>query len=121
MAQEMGESRDAWGMGVLKLVENFANNMKHEDKPYYIVYAAKQDRYDPQVFRQTIKAYYHKPAPLLGILVWYVDNAQGRLDFMPELSAPPDVPLDSRLLSLDSKDQFSSVMSQGKKLHAIVS
>lgn len=121
MAQEIGESRDQWSWGVLKLVEDFANNMKNEERPFYIVYAAKQDRYQSHVFRQTIKAYYKRPAPMLGILVWYVDNTQGRLDFVPELSAPPDVPLDPRLLSTDSRDSFASVAQKGKELKAIVS
>ena len=32
MAQEIGESREKWGMDVMKMAENFANNMKKEVK-----------------------------------------------------------------------------------------
>jgi hypothetical protein len=126
MVQEIGESRDAWGSKVWQMAEDFANNMKKEVKPFYIVYAAKYDPYRSEVtgkgvYNQTMKAYYQRPAPMLGILTWYVDNAQGIFQFIPELSAPPDVPLDPRLLSTDSDDSSARVAQQGQKLHAIVS
>lgn len=124
MAQELGESRDAWGRDVWLKAEQFANNMKKEVKPFYIVYAAKQDRiasekYGTGVYRQTMKAYYSRPEPILGILVWYVDNAQGIFQFVPELSAPPDVPLDPSLLSDKASDASDRVAAQGEKLKVI--
>lgn len=126
MAQEIGESREAWGRDIWKMAEDFASKMKKEVKPFYIVYCAK---YDPNqsevlgrgVYKQTMKAYYHRPPAMLGILVWYVDNAQGIFQFMNELSAPPDVPLDPLLLSDRPEDMSSRVAEQGQKLHAIVS
>jgi hypothetical protein len=121
MVQEIGESREKWGWDVWKMAEEFANNMKTEVKPFYIVYAAKQDKSNPSVFRQTIKAYYKRPQAMLGILVWYVDNAQGIFQFIPELSAPPDVPLDPNLLSDKASDASPRVMEQGEKLKAIIS
>lgn len=121
MVTEIGEAREQWGRNIWNLAEDFANNMKNEKKPFYIVYCAKQDKYDERIFRQTIKAYYHRPAAMLGILVWYVDNNQGIFQFIPELSAPPDIPIDPNLLSKDSKDQFASVAQQGQKLHAVLS
>lgn len=121
MAQTIGESREAWAIDVWHMVEDFANNMKSEVKPFYIVYAAKQDRHNPQVYRQTIKAYYNRPTPMLGLLVWYVNHPLGEFKFCPELSAPPDVPLDPSLLSEKHEDALPSVMAQGQKLNVIVS
>lgn len=121
MAQLLGESRDTWAMDVWNQIEDFANNMKSEERPFYIVYAAKQDRNKPEVFRQAIKAYFHKPAAMLGLLVWYVDNRQGIFRFVPELSAPPDVPIDPRLLSDKASDASDSVAAQGQKLNVLLS
>ncbi len=126
MAQEMGESREAWGWDVVKMAEEFANNMKSEARPFYIVYACKEDRgvsnqLGRTAFKQAIKAYYHKPPAMLGILVWYVDNRKGEFRFMPELSAPPDVPLDPALLSDKASDASERVALQGSKLQALVS
>ncbi len=126
MVQEIGESREQWGSNVWAMAEDFANNMKKEVKPFYIVYCAKYDAprsniTGKHIFNQTMKAYYHRPPPMLGILTWYVDNAQGIFRFVPELSAPPDIPLDPQLLSDKSEDMSSRVAEQGQKLHAIVS
>lgn len=121
MAQEIGESREAWGWDVMKMAEEFANSMKKETRPFYIVYACKPDRAKPGVFRQAIKAYYNKPAPMLGILVWYVDHNKAEFKFCPELSAPPDMPLDPNLLSDKASDASDRVSSQGQKLNALIS
>ncbi len=102
MAQEIGESREAWGMDVWAKAEEFANNLKSDVRPFYIVYAAKEDKGQPGVFRQSFRFYRDRPPKIIGLLVWYVDNAQGIFQFVPELSIPPDVPLDQQLLSTDS-------------------
>lgn len=126
MVQEIGESREKWGWDVMKMAEDFANNMKSEVKPFYIVYAAKMDK--PQsakigkgVFKQTIKAYYKRPAPMLGILVWYCNHPLGEFRFMPELSAPPDVPLDPSLLSKKADDALPTVMEKGQAMNVLLS
>lgn len=126
MAQEIGESRDAWGLEVMKMAENFANNMKKEVKPFYIVYAAKMDnpmseKMNRGVYRQTMKAYYDRPPKMLGILVWFVNHPLGVFEFCPELSAPPDVPVDPDLLGTKSEDFLPSVAEKGKDLKVIVS
>lgn len=121
MAQEIGESREKWGLDVCRMAEQFANNMKKEVKPFYIVYACKQDLHNPHVFRQTMKAYKHRPKPILGILVWYVNHSLGEFRFIPELSAPPDIPLDPSLLSDKASDASDRVMAQGQKLNVLVS
>jgi len=121
MVQEIGESREAWGWDVMKMAEEFANNMSKEERPFYIVYACKPDTGKLGVFRQTMKAYYHRPQPMLGILVWYVDHSKGQFKFCADLSAPPDMPLDPELLSDKASDASESVMAQGEKLKALVS
>jgi hypothetical protein len=126
MAQEMGESREAWGKDVVKMVEDFANAMKSEVKPFYIVYACKEDRpasvkLGRTVFRQTMKAYHQRPPAMLGILVWYVNHPLGEFRFMHELSAPPDVPLDPSLLSDKPEDASARVASKAKDLKVLVS
>lgn len=120
MVQELGETRDAMALGCMQLVEDFANKMRSEVKPFYIVFFAKPDA-NVSGIRQTVKAYFHKPAKLLGILVWYVNNPLGIFDFVPELSSPPDIPLDPSMLSTRSADSFASVMDKGKELNIIVS
>ena len=121
MAQEIGESREAWGLDVWQMAENFADSMKSTQTPFYIVYACRPDTSQRGVFRQAMKAYTHKPPPMLGILVWYVNHSTGEFTFRPELSAPPDIPLDPSLLSDKASDASERVAAQGKKLHAIVS
>ena len=126
MAQEIGESREAWGLDVMKMAEDFANHMSHEMRPFYIVYACKEDkgvsnRLGRTAFKQAMKAYYDKPPTILGILVWYVNQAAGEFRFCPELSAPPDVPLDPSLLSDKASDASERVAAQGEKLQALVS
>ena len=126
MSQTIGESREAWGLAVCKMVEDFVNNMHNVKKPFYVVYACKEDKglsnkLGTTAFKQAIKAYYSKPPAILGILVWYVDNKIGEFRFCPELSAPPDVPLDPSLLSEKSEDTSARVSEQGQKLHALVS
>lgn len=121
MAQEMGESREAWGADVWKMAEGFANNLSKEEKPFYIVYACKPDKIKKGVFRQTMKAYYNRPQPILGILVWYVNHPTGEFRLVPELSSPPDIPLDQSLLSTDSQDSFADISARGKNLNVLLS
>lgn len=125
MAQEIGESREVWGRDVMQMAENFAKNTK-SDKPFYIVYAAK---YDPNAskdagrgaFRQTFKAYHQRPPKILGVLVWFVNHSLGQFDFVPELSSPPDLPLDPSLLSDRSEDQSVRVMNQAQDVGVLLS
>ncbi len=124
--QEIGESREAWGWDVMRMAEKFANSMSHESRPFYIVYACKEDRgmsnkLGKGAFKQAFKAYYDKPPAILGILVWYVNNRESEFKFCPELSAPPDVPLDERLLSDKASDASERVANQGEKLKVLVS
>ena len=126
MAQEIGESREVWGRDVMQMAEDFANKMKSEVKPFYIVYAAKMDCPQSQklgkgVYKQTMKAYFNRPPAILGILVWYVNHPLGEFRFMPELSAPPDVPVDPKLLSEKAEDALPTVMAKGKGLNVLVS
>lgn len=126
MSIELGEARERLGMDVLALVEDFVVNMKDEREPFYVVYACKEDRGMSQklgtpAFKQAIRAYKERPPEILGILVWYVDNSRGEVRFVPELSAPYDIPLDPELLSDKASDACGSIMEKGKKLNVILS
>jgi len=126
MAQEIGESREAWGLDVMKMAEDFASHMKNHQEPFYIVYACKEDKPASEklgktVFKQAFRAYHGRPPAILGILVWYVDHSTGEFRFCPELSAPHDVPLDPHLLSDKASDASERVAAQGEKLNALVS
>lgn len=126
MAQEIGESREKLGWDVVRMVEEFAEKVESDGRPFYVVYAAKEDkatsnRLGRGVFRQAIKAYYSRPPAMLGILVWYVDKVKGECRFVPDLSAPPDVPVDERLLSNKASDFSERVADKGSKLNVLVS
>lgn len=121
MAQEIGESREKWGQDVWKMASDFAENLKKEDRPFYIVYAAKPDKTLPGTFRQTIKAYYQKPPTLLGILVWYVHNPKGIFEFRHELSSPPDMPVPQELLGTKKEDLLPRVAERGRQLNVVLS
>ncbi len=116
MVQELGETRDAMAKGALQYVEDFVSKMKHENEPYYLVYCARENQLIPGQIRQTVKAYRQKPPSLLGVLVWYVDNKQGIMEFRPELSAPWDIPTNPLLLSDKSEDKFIRIMERGKEV-----
>ncbi len=120
MSQEIGESRDAWGMDIWCKAEEYASSFKSDREPFYIVFAAKQDKHYSGMFRQSFRFYRQKPPKIIGLLVWYVDNVKGIFQFMPELSIPPDVPLDESLLSKDSKDAFPEVMEAGQKARVLL-
>jgi len=120
MPQEIGESREAWGRDVCAKAEEFANNLKSDLTPFYIVYAAKADNQHPGAFRQTFKAYRQKPPAIIGILVWYVDHSKGIFRFAPELSVPPDVPINPALLSTKDEDLLPSVAEQGQRMKVLL-
>lgn len=126
MAQEIGESREKWGWDVWRKAEDFASKVESDVKPFYIVYACKEDKLATQklglpAFKQAFMAYFSKPPAMLGILVWYVDKAKGMFEFKPELSAALDVPLDPNLLSDKASDASEGIMDQGRKLKALLS
>jgi len=121
MAQEIGESREQWGQAVWAQAEDIANNLKSDTKPFYIVFAAKEDKAKPGTFRQAFRMYRQRPPKLIGVLVWYVDNTQGIFRLEPELSIPPDVPIDESLLSKDSKDASSEIMELGQRMGVLLS
>ena len=116
---EMGEVRESMAWDCVKQAEDFASNIK-SDKPFYVVFHAKPD-VSVNGIRQAFKAYYTRPAGVLGILVWYVNHPLGQFEFIPELSSPPDMPVDPSLLSDKREDQFESVMQKGKDLNVLVS
>jgi hypothetical protein len=120
MSQEIGESREAWGRDVWRMAEDFANNLKSEDQPFYIVYAAKQDRQHEGAFRQSFRFYRQRPPQIIGILVWYVDHAKSVFQLVPELSIPPDVPINPALLSTKDADLLPTVAETGERMKVLL-
>jgi hypothetical protein len=131
MVQELGETRDSMALDCWKRAEEIAHARKRDVKPFYIIYAAKPD---PALaganvcgnvasggIRQTFKLSYVRPPFVLGMLVWYVNNPIGLFEFVPQLSSPPDVPLDPSLLSVRKEDQMESLMEKGKNINVLVS
>lgn len=121
MVQEIGETREAMALAAWKLAENMADKLKTDREPFWIVFAAKPDRTKGNAINQAIKAYRHKPPAMLGILVWYVDHSKGEFKFMPELSSPPDIPIDPSLLSTRAEDALPTVMEKGKQMKVLLS
>lgn len=131
MVQQLGETRDALALATWAKAEQIAQDCKFEVKPFYIVYCAKPDPgltgaivnglFASGGLREAWRCVYHRPQLILGQLCWYVDNSLGMFEFMPELSAPPDVPLDPRLLSDRREDQFYGLMDKGKEMNVLVS
>lgn len=120
MPVEIGEAREALGRDVWQMAEDFASNLKSDKKPFYVVYAAKHDRHNPSVIRQSFRFYRQRPPKIIGLLVWYADHSKGIFRFVPELSIPPDVPIDPNLLSKDSKDELPSVMEKGQEMNVLL-
>lgn len=131
MVQELGETRDSLALATWNKAISIADDYKRKVKPFYIIYAAKSD---PALqgavvnglvasggMREAWRLSEARPPVMLGLLVWYVDNAQGIFQFIPELSCPPDVPLDASLLSDRKEDQFTDVMQKGKNMNILVS
>jgi hypothetical protein len=119
----------AWGCW--NKAEAIANAHKNEDKPFYIVFTAKVD---PSItgnkveglvafggIRQTFKLCYERPPMILGALIWYVDNKKGIFEFVPQLSSPPDIPLDESLLSTESRDFIPSIANKAQAFDVRVS
>lgn len=131
MSQEMGETRDAMAWDIWHRAEEIASERKNDKKPFYIIYSAKPDpalagaNVRGQVasggIRQTFKLSYDRPPFVLGMLVWFVNNPMGVFEFVPQLSSPPDIPLDPTLLSDRKEDQSERVMEKGKKINVLVS
>lgn len=131
MVQEMGETRDALAMATWIKAEKIAHDHAKEKKPFYIVYAAKPDPglagavVDGIVaaggIRESFRLTHNRPQAILGQLVWFVNNAMGEFQFLPDLSFPPDIPLDPYLLSDRSEDQLYSIMDKGKQMKVLVS
>lgn len=117
MTYEMGEVREEMAQGCVDYVMDFIHAMRNIKEPFYAVYHANVDKLTPNKINQTVKAYHAKPPAMIGILVWYVDNKLGICDFRPDLSAPPDMPINPAFLSDDPKDLIVSVAQQGKRIN----
>jgi len=116
---QLGDVRDAMSWDCWRQAEDFASKVV-SDKPFYVAFHAKPDA-KVNGIRQAFKAYSIMPKGIIGLLVWYVDRPKGIFEFKPELSSPPDVPVDPSLLSDRREDQSESLMNKGKELNVLVS
>lgn len=127
----MGDHREQMGVDTWNMAMQCAESAKHVKKPFYIIYAAKEDvglknsilngKYCKGAARYGFFGETQRPQPAFGQIVWFVDNAQGIFEFIPELSLPPDIPLEDFMLSGLSEDQLIPVMEKGKQFKALVS
>ena len=115
----MGDFRDQLGLETVNRVHSYADLLPDSESPCYIVVCAKVDRNVNGKINATIQHYKERPPALLGLLVWYADKRNGVMDFVPELSLPPDVPLDPKDISDKSNDSFEAIAEMGKK-HGII-
>ena len=131
MTQLLGETRDDLALATWNKAISIANDYKSEVKPFYIMYVSKCDPHLQGAIvnglcvsgglREAWRLCHIRPPKILGMLVWFVNNPLGIFEFVPELSSPPDVPLDPSLLSDRKEDQSERVMEQGKSLNVLVS
>lgn len=125
MTLELGEVREKMAMDCWIAAEKFAENMKAETRPFYIVFFAKPDAdiegKGVKGIRQAFKAYYARPPKMLGLLVWHVNHPKGIFEFVPELSSPPDIALNPADLSDKSEDQLVGVMDKAQDFKVLVS
>lgn len=129
--QFLGETRDSMALDCWNLVERIVNERKNDVKPFYIVFVAKPDphlsgamvngQFTSGGIRQSFRLSYDRPQLILGQLVWYVNNPMGIFQFVPELSAPYDVPLSPQYMSNRKEDQAASVMEKGEKMNVLLS
>jgi hypothetical protein len=121
MPLHIGEVREELSYECIERVEEYANKHKKFRQPFYIVVCAKTDRLKHGQINATIQHYFERPPAMLGLLVWYADSQKGILDFLPELSFPPDIPLDPSVLSTKSSDFVPSIAEKGEKAKVLLS
>ena len=120
----MGDVREPACEGCLKNVYAYIDEAKHIRDPYWLVYSADVDKYIPNKINHFIIPYMAKEGEVfpktLGVLVWYVDNAKGIVEFQSQYSMPYDIPLNPYFLSDDPKDMVASVAETGKKSNLLI-
>ncbi len=130
MSYELGEVREEMAQDCWNLAERIAHERSNDPKPFYIIFSAKVD---PNLsggnlnglntsggIRQSFRLSYDRPPFVLGMLVWFVNNPLGVFAFIPELSSPPDIPLDPSLLSSRSADSFVGLAEKAKTLNEVI-
>lgn len=130
MSEELGAVREAMAQDCWAKAEQIAHERKNDVKPFYIIYFAKVDpalcgadawgKHIAGGIRQSFRLSYDRPPFVLGMLVWFVNNPMGVFEFVPELSSPPDIPLDPSLLSTRSEDCSYAVADKAKEMNKII-
>ena len=117
----MADFREALVMETVERVSKYADLIPDSESPCYIIVAAKPDKNKPGKINATMQHYLERPPVIIGLLVWYVDKQKGLLEFVPELSLPPDIPLEEKHVSKDSKDSFARISEVGSRAGIILS
>src|SRR3990167_9014024 len=127
---EMHEIREQMAQDCWDIAEGIAGDRKHDPKPFYIIYTAKVDpsltnadawgKHVACGIRQSFRLSYDRPPFVLGMLVWFVNNPLGIFEFVPDLSSPPDIPIDPSLLSDRSVDQSYALMDKAKEMNKVI-
>jgi len=130
MTEQLGPVRDQMALDCWAMAQQIAEDRRKDPKPFYIIYSAKvdpalagADAWGKRVaggIRQAFKLSYDRPPFVLGMLVWFVNNPMGVFQFVPELSSPPDVPIDPSLLSTKSYDKSYALMDKAKEMNKVM-
>lgn len=128
--EQLGPVRDEMASDCWQIAEGIAEDRSHDPKPFYIIYSAKvdpalagADAWGKRVaggIRQSYRLSYDRPPFVLGLLVWYVNAPLGIFQFVPELSSPPDIPIDPSLMSTRSEDQSYALMDKAKQMNQAI-
>jgi len=130
MTEQLGEVRDQMALDCWTIAEGIASDRSHDPKPFYIMYSAKVDpalsgadawgKHVAGGIRQSYRLSYDRPPFVLGMLVWFVNAPLGIFEFVPELSSPPDIPIDPALMSTKSYDVSSSLMDKAHEMNKVI-
>jgi hypothetical protein len=130
MSEQLGPIRDQMAFDCMAIAEGIAEDRSHDPKPFYIIYSAKVDpalagadawgKHVAGGIRQAYRLSYDRPPFVLGMLVWYVNAPLGIFQFVPELSSPPDIPIDPSLLSTRSEDFSYALAGKAKEMNKVM-
>lgn len=100
MRHEIGELRDNMGRDMLALLDRIVSQKRKATKPYYMLVHTQlvgPNTYDTKVMvmnkEQLPKTDRGKVMPLIGTLLFRMDNRKGKLELM--WSLPRDIPQDT--------------------------
>jgi len=130
MTETLGNLREAMAIDCWNQAEKIANERRNDPKPFYIMYVGKVDpalsgadawgKHVAGGIRQSFKLSYDRPPFVLGMLVWFVNAPLGIFEFIPDLSSPPDIPIDPSLLSHRSEDFSVDLANKAQQMNKVI-